>query len=83
MNYKLRSKDGLWLWQIPVAQGGVTVQITNWLGVAANADQYEFYPKFIEVEDSAFRIVSLSIAQIFQKIISQRCGIQTDIVECV
>jgi hypothetical protein len=80
LNYKLRSKDGRWLWQIPVSKGGVPFTVTNLDGVTAHADQYEFHPKFIPVEDSAW-IGSLSMAQSFQRILSQRCGIQTDIVE--
>lgn len=81
LNYKLRrTQDGQWLWLLSVTQKGLPFQVTDWDGVAAQADQYEFHPQFIPVEKSAW-IGSLSAAQRLQRILSQRCGIQTEIVE--
>jgi len=81
LNYKLRStQDGQWLWLLSVSKNGVRFTVTNLDEVAAHADQYQFHPKFIPVEDSAW-IGSHHMAEIFQRILKQCCGIQTDIVE--
>ena len=81
LNYKLRSTpDGQWLWMLSVSKGGLPFTVINWQGVESNPGQYEFHPKFVPVEDSAW-IGSLSMAQSFQRILSQQYGIQTDIVE--
>jgi hypothetical protein len=81
MNYKLRSiQDGQWLMQLSVSKNGVPVNVINWDGVAAHADQYKCHPQFLAVEASAW-IGSANAAKNFQRILMQCCGIQTDIVE--
>ena len=80
-NYRLRSTpDGQWLWQLSVSKNGLPFKVTDWAGVLARANQYEFHPQFIPVENSAW-IGPLTVAESFQRILSTRYGIQTEIVE--
>jgi hypothetical protein len=80
-NYRLRAtKDGQWLWMLSVSKNGASVQVTNWSGVAAQSNQYDFHPQFISVQDSAW-IGPLDSAEMFKHILSTRCGIQTEIVQ--
>jgi predicted nicotinamide N-methyase len=81
INYNLRhSQNGQWLWMFSVTKGGVPFRVMNWDGVAAQANQYEFHPQFIDDGDSAW-IGTLNAAQSIQHILSARCDIIADICE--
>ncbi|MGA2391600.1 MAG: hypothetical protein ABSF97_21790 [Candidatus Sulfotelmatobacter sp.] len=81
MNYNIRaSQDGQWLWMISVSKGGVPFRVTDWDGVASQANQYDFHPKFIDDESSAWT-GSLSAAQNIQRVLAQRCNTIADIYE--
>jgi hypothetical protein len=80
-NSSLRSsQDGQWLWLLSVSKRGLPVDVMDWAGVAAHANEYNFHPQFIPVQDSAW-VGPLNVANIFQQLLSTRCGIQTEIVE--
>jgi hypothetical protein len=65
-----------------LSQNGVPVQVTDWQGVMARANQYDFNFQFIDPADSAW-IGRRDVAQFFRKILSERYNTQTKIIEII
>jgi hypothetical protein len=79
-NYSLRTPDGGWLWQLSVSRNGTPFQVLDWNGVAAHLDQYQLHPKLIRDESAAW-VGPQNIAVLWQSLLSQQHGIETEIVE--
>jgi hypothetical protein len=68
--------EGLWLQRF---RGGVPFQVTNWSGVLAHLESYEFRPTFVADEEGAWRSLSAEAAERFQAIL-RYLGIESEIV---
>lgn len=71
---------GQWLSSMGVSKGGHTVGVPNWLGILRNVTGHTFHPKYVPVESSAFKFISLDVAA-GQLDILKGMGIDAEIVE--
>ena len=83
LNYRLKVSQGelagSFLSRLDVFRGGVPFQVTNWSGVLAHLESYEFRPTFVADEEGAWRSMSVEAAERFQAIL-RYLGIESEIV---
>jgi hypothetical protein len=60
---------GSFLSRLEVFRGGVPFQVTNWSGILAHLESYEFRPTFVADEEGAWRSISAEPAERFQAIL--------------
>jgi hypothetical protein len=70
---------GSFLSRLDVFRGGVPFQVTNWSGVLAHLESYEFRPAFVADEEGAWRSISAEPAERFQAIL-RYLGIESEII---
>ena len=85
MNYRLKVSQGelagSFLSRLDVFRGGVPFQVTNWSGVLAHLESYEFRPTFVADEEGAWRSISAEATERFQAIL-RYLGIESETGSC-